>query len=158
MSDDMLTVRLPKPWQNNSIEQTNAMFSSLPQSVVDESREAWEAKRMQEEDADATFAVTLEAGKDNSDSEASCLSEADSITSRRHKLSKLACNTKQVEHLRTVKRQAQKRLHNVHCRGQVGNAKHLQGLVGDISATLIQCTKQTRSCNGKFGTASTHQK
>ena len=157
MSDDMLTVRLPKPWQNNSIEQTNAMFSSLPQSVVDESREAWEAKRMPEEDADAAVA-TVEAGKDESDSETSFLSEADSVTSRRRKLSKLACNTKQIEHLRTVKRQAQKRLHNVHCRGQVGNAKHLQGLVDDISATLIQCTKQTRSCNGKFGTASTHQK
>jgi len=145
----MLTVRLPKPWQNNSIEQTNAMFSSLPQSVVDESREAWEAKRMQD---------AVEAGKDESDSETSFLSEADSVTSRRRKLSKLACNTKQIEHLRTVKRQAQKRLHNVNCRGQVGNAIHLQGLVDDISATLIQCTKQTRSCNGKFGIASTHQK
>ena len=151
-------MRLSKPWQNNSIEQTNAMFSSLPQSVVDKSREAWEAKRMQEEDVDAALAVSVEAGKDESDSETSCLSEADSVTSRRHKLSKLACNTKQIEHLRTVKRVAQKRLHNMHCRGQVGNAKHLQGLVDDISATLIQCTKQTRSCNGKFGTASTHQK
>ena len=147
-------MRLPKPWQNNSIEQTNAMFSSLPQSVVDESREAWEAKRMQE-DADAAFAVTVEAGKDDSDSETSCLSEADSITSRRRKLTKLACNTEQMEHLRAIKRQAQKRLYNVQRNGR-GDAKHLQGLVDDISATLIQCTKQTRSCNGKFGTASTH--
>ena len=150
-------MRLPKPWQNNSIEQTNAMFSSLPQSVVDESREAWEAKRMQEEDVDAAFAVTVEAGKDDSDSETSCLSEADSITSRRRKLTKLACNAEQMEHLRAIKRQAQKRLYNVHCRGQVGDATHLQGLVDDISATLIQCTKQTRSCNGKFGTASTRR-
>jgi hypothetical protein len=151
----MLTMRLPKPWQNNSIEQTNAMFSSLPQSVVDESREAWGAKRMQE-DADAAFAVTLEAGKDDSDSETSCLSEADSITSRRRKLTKLACNTEQMEHLRAIKRQAQKRLCNVQRNGR-GDATHLQGLVDDISATLIQCTKQTRSCNGKFGTASTHR-
>jgi hypothetical protein len=151
----MLTMRLPKPWQNNSIEQTNAMFWSLPQSVVDESREAWEAKRMQEEDVDAAFAVTVEAGKDDSDSETSCLSEADSITSRRRKLTKLACNTEQMEHLRAIKRQAQKRLYNVQRNGR-GDAKHLQGLVDDISATLIQCTKQTRSCNGKFGTASTH--
>ena len=148
-------MRLPKPWQNNSIEQTNAMFSSLPQSVVDESREAWEAKRMQE-DADAAFAVTVEAGKDDSDSETSCLSEADSITSRRRKLTKLACNTEQMEHLRAIKRQAQKRLCNVQRNGR-GDATHLQGLVDDISATLIQCTKQTRSCNGKFGTASTRR-
>ena len=148
-------MRLPKPWQNNSIEQTNAMFSSLPQSVVDESREAWEAKRMQE-DADAAFAVTVEAGKDDSDSETSCLSEADSITSRRRKLTKLACNTEQMEHLRAIKRQAQKRLYNVQRNGR-GDATHLQGLVDDISATLIQCTKQTRSCNGIFGTASMHR-
>ena len=148
-------MRLPKPWQNNSIEQTNAMFSSLPQSVVDESREAWEAKRMQEEDVDAAFAVTVEAGKDDSDSETSCLSEADSITSRRRKLTKLACNAEQMEHLRAIKRQAQKRLYNVQRNGR-GDAAHLQGLVDDISATLNQCTKQTRSCNGKFGTASTH--
>ncbi len=149
-------MRLPKPWQNNSIEQTNAMFSSLPQSVVDESREAWEAKRMQEEDVDAAFAVAVEAGKDDSESETSCLSGADSITSRRRKLTKLACNTEQMEHLRAIKRQAQKRLYNVQRNGR-GDAKHLQGLVDDISATLIQCTKQTRSCNGKFGTASTHR-
>ena len=149
-------MRLPKPWQNNSIEQTNAMFSSLPQSVVDESREAWEAKRMQEEDVDAAFAVTVEAGKDDSDSETSCLSEADSITSRRRKLTKLACNTEQMEHLRAIKRQAQKRLYNVQRNGR-GDAKHLQGLVDDISATLIQCTTQSRGCGGKFESASTHR-
>lgn len=135
------------------------MFSPLPQSVLDQSLQAWETKGMREEDFDAPLAAanTVEAETDESDSELSCVSEADSSTSRRHKLSKLARTTEQMEHLRTIKRQAQKRLYNVHRRGKGGNAKHLQGLVDDISVALSQCTLQARGCDGKFGSASTHR-
>jgi len=114
---------------------------------------------MQKEDVDAALALThtVEAGNGASDSELSCVSEADSSTSRRHKLSKLTCSTTfdQMEHLRAIKRQAQKRLYNVQRKG--GNAKHLQGLVDDISAALSQRTMQTRGPGGKFGSATTHR-
>ena len=45
-------------------------------------------RRKDEEDADAIIANTMDA----SDSDLSCVSEADSSTSRRHKLNKLNCN------------------------------------------------------------------
>ena len=116
---------------------------------------------MQQEDVDAVSAPTptVEAGSCATDSELSCVSEADSSTSRRHKLSKLTCSTTldQMEHLRAIKRQAQKRLYNVQRKGKGGNAKHLQGLVDDISAALSQRTMQTRGPSGKFGSATTHR-
>ena len=90
-----------------------------------------------EEDRDAPQAAV--------DSDLSSVSEADSSTARRHKLSKLAKN--HVTHLRTVRRKAQRRLANARSRG--GNAKHLQGLVDDISAVLS--LEQTRGHGGKFG-------
>ena len=69
---------------------------------------------MQKEDVDAALALThtVEVGNGASDSELSFVSEADSSTSRTHKLSKLTCSTTldQTENLRDIKRQAQKRL------------------------------------------------
>ena len=138
------------------INQNRCMFAPLPQSVVDQSWEAWEGKCMQKEDVDAAVALTHAVEADASDSELSCVSEADSSTSRRHKLSKPTCSMTldQMGHLRAIKRHAQKRLYNVQRKG--GNAKHLQGLVDDISAALGQCTTQTRGSGGKFGSATTH--
>ena len=57
------------------------MFSTLPQSVRDEGWQAWEAQRMQREDFDAP-----NTSHDASDSEMSCISDADSCTTKRRKL------------------------------------------------------------------------
>ena len=108
------------------------MISTLPRSVSEQSRQAWEANHLQKEDLDAS------STQDASESDLSYISEADSSTSRKHKLKKLTCNKDQMEHLRAIKRQAQRRLYNIQYKGSGGNAKHLQGLVGDISATLGQ--------------------
>ena len=131
------------------------MFSPLPESVVDQSWEAWEGTLMQKDDVDA--ALTHEVEADAYDSELSCVSEADSSTSRRRKLSKLTCSTTldQTDHLRAIRRQAQKRQYNVQRKG--GHTQHLQGLVDDISAALSQHTMQTRGTGGKFGSATTHR-
>ena len=80
------------------------------------------------------------------DSDLSSVSEADSSTARRHKLSKLTKN--HMVDLRAIRRKAQRRLGNVRSRGKGGSAKHLQGLVDDLSAVLSPA--QTRGHAGKF--------
>ena len=57
------------------------MFSTLPQGVREEGWQAWESIRMQREDFDAPTNI-----HDASDSEMSCISDADSCTTRRRKL------------------------------------------------------------------------
>jgi hypothetical protein len=131
--------------------QINRMISTLPRSVSEQSRQAWEANHLAKEDLDAA------STQDASDSELSYVSEADSSTSRKHKLKKLTCNKDQMEHLRAIKRQAQRRLYNIQYKGSGGNAKHLQGLVDDISATLGQWPSQSRKHDGKFGSAISHR-
>ena len=137
------------------------MFSPLPQSVRDQSSQSWEVKRMQHEDVDAPLilahAVDTSCGL-SSDSEMSCISEADSTTSRRIKLNKLVCNmnSNQRGHLCAIKRNAQKRLHNVQCRNKGGNEMHLQGLVNDIAEVLNLHAGQARGSGGKFGSTSHH--
>ena len=68
------------------------MFSTLPQSVCDE---GWESQRMKCEDEDVSDlpipAVPTSGGREggsseNSDSEMSCLSDADSPTTKERKL------------------------------------------------------------------------
>ena len=125
-------------WISASEQRVEVTFSSLPCSVASQSWMAWESKRMMEDDRDAPQAAV--------ESDLSSVSEADSSTARRHKLSKLTKN--KMEHLRAVKRRAQKRLGNVRSRGKGGSAKHLQGLVDDISAVLSPV--QIRGHGGKF--------
>ena len=92
--------------------ENETMLSSLPQSVREEGWEAWEAQRMQREDFDVTKHET-------SDSEMSCLSVADSPITRRRKLD--TNDLTQSDHLRSIKRKAQKAAHNAHSRGKSKN-------------------------------------
>ena len=114
------------------------MFSTLPQSVREEGWEGWEAQRMQREDFDVTKHET-------SDSDMSCLSVADSPITRRRKLDNN--DLTQSDHLRSIKRKAQKAAHNAHSRGKSKN-KHLDNLLDDISAVLSR--QQARGSNGRF--------
>ena len=131
--------------------QINRMISTLLRSVSELSRQTWESKHLQKEDLDAS------STQDASESDLSYISEADSSTSRKHKLKTLICNKDQMEHLRAVKRQAQRRLYNIQHKGRGGNATNLQGLVDDISATLGQWSSQSREHDGKFGSAISHR-
>ena len=117
------------------------MFSTLPQSAREEGWEGWEAQRMQREDFDAIKHET-------SDSEMNCLSVADSPITRRRKLDTNELTQDQLNHLRSIKRKAQKAAHNAHSRGKSKN-KHLDNLLDDISAALSR--QQTRGPNGRFG-------
>ena len=130
------------------------MFSTLPQSVRDEGWQAWETQRMQQEDINAPPTVT---SHDTSDSEMSCLSAADSSTTRRRKLDGMVygMTLSQANHLRGIKRKAQKAAHNAHCRSKSQTA-HLENLLGDISAVLSWQTNQTRESNGRFGQLNIH--
>ena len=115
------------------------MFLPLPQSVCDQNWRAWEAKRMQHDDFDAALVLsrTVDTSCSMSDSEMSCVSEADSSTSRsifvqsnaRHRGGCIMCNAGT----------------------KGGNELHLQGLVNDISAVLSRHTGQPRGLDGKFG-------
>ena len=90
------------------------------------------------------------------DNDMSSVSEADSTATRRFKLNKLArdINFDQLEHLRAIKRKAQKRLHNAARRNNGADALHLQELVDDMSAALNMWAEQTRCSNGTFGRTS----
>ena len=124
------------------------MFSTLPQSVREEGWEAWEAQRMQREDVDVTKHET-------SDSEMSCLSIADSPITRRRKLDTNDLTQDQLNHLRSVKRKAQRTLHDQQRRNKSKN-KHLDNLLDDISAVLSRQTHQTRESSGRFGQLDKH--
>ena len=115
---------------NESIECTYSCTNAIPQLQQN-------ACKKEDRDAPQTAAY----------SDLSCVSEADSSAARRHKLSKLGMS--QMAHLRAIKRKAHQRLANVHSRGKGGSAKHLQGLVDDISVVLSPV--QTREHDGKFG-------
>ena len=130
------------------------MFSTLPQSVRDEGWQAWETQRMQREDLDAPPPVT---SHDASDSEMSCLSVADSSTTRRYKLDGMVygMTSSQANHLRGIKRKAQKAAHNARCRNKSKTA-HLDNLLNDTSAVLSWQTRQTREADGKFGRLDIH--
>ena len=130
------------------------MFSTLPQSVRDEGWQAWESQRMQQEDLNAPPPPTTHEA---SDSEMSCLSAADSSTARRRKLDGMVygMTLSQVDHLRGIKRKAQKAAHNAPCRGK-SRTMHLENVLGDISAVLSWQTHQTRETNGKFGRLDIH--
>ena len=56
------------------------MFSTLPQGVREEGWQAWESLRMQRKDFDAPT-----TSHDASDSEMSCISDADSCTTKKRK-------------------------------------------------------------------------
>ena len=133
-----------------------------PQSHV--FNELWESKCMEREDQDARE-PPQETLCDTPDSAMSCLSAADSTTSRRPKLDTLVCstvqrgmNSNQVAHLRGVKRTAQKRKHNVRSRKQAtsGELHYLTGLIDDISSALSWQTQQVRESDGKFGRMDIH--
>ncbi len=95
---------------------------------------------------------------DISDSETSCLSGADSPTSRRLKLDKFVggMTSDQMVHLRGVKRKAQKGLHDVRRRRGGEKTTHLRNLVDDVSSVLSWQTHQTREVDGKFGRSDIH--
>ena len=120
---------------------------------------------MQNEDVDAPLILdhTLDAvvGTScgpSSDSEMSCISEADITISRRIKLNKLVrnMNSNQRGNICAIRRKAQKRLHNVQCRNKGGNKMHLQGLVNDIAGVLNLHAARTRGSDGKFCSTSHH--
>ena len=96
---------------------------------------------MQRDDFDATKHET-------SDSEMSSLSMADSPITRRRKLDTNELTQDQLNHLRSVKRKAQRTLHDQQRRNKSKN-KHLDNLLDDISAALQ--THQTREPSGRFG-------
>ena len=131
------------------------MFSTLPQSVRDEGWQAWEAELMQREDANAPRPATRH---EDSDSEMSCLSVADSSTTRRRKLDSMvySMTLSQVTHLRDIKRRAQKAAHNMHCRRK-SEPTHLDSVLNDVSALLSWQTHQTRETDGKFGRLDLHR-
>ena len=131
------------------------MFSTLPQSVRDEGWQAWETQRMQQEDINAPPTVT---SHDASDSEMSCLSAADSSTTRRRKLDRLVygMNLNQMVHLRRIKQKAQRSAHDVRRRQGGANKSHLDDLQNDVSAVISWQTHQTREANGKFGQTVIH--
>ena len=135
------------------------MFSPLPQSVRDQSQREWEVKSMQNEDIDAPLILAHTVDNTvgtscviSSDSEMSCISEADSTASRRLKLIKLVrnMNSNQKMHLCAIRRKAQKRLYNIQCRNKGGNKMHLQGLVNDIAGVLNLHADRVRCSDGKF--------
>ena len=131
------------------------MFSTLPRSVRDEGWQAWEAQRMQREDVTAPPpAISHRA----SDSEMSCLSVADSPTTRRRKLDSMVYSVtlSQVTHLRGIKRRAQKAAHNARCRRK-SEPMHLDGVLNDVAALLTWQTHQTREADGRFGRLDLHQ-
>ena len=130
------------------------MFSTLPQNMRDEGWQAWENQRMQQEDLNAPSTVT---SHDASDSEMSCLSAADSSTTRRHKLDGMVygMTSSQADHLRGIKRKAQRTVHDQRRRRKSKTA-HLDNLLNDISAVLSWQTHQTREADGKFGQLDIH--
>ena len=137
------------------------MFSTLPQSVCRESWEACESKRMEREDHDARELpqkpiTTTE--DDTSDSEMSCLAVDDSPRARRLKLdtAQRGMTLHQMDHLRGVKRNAEKKLHNIRQRKGGEKNRHLPDLIDDVSAVLTWQTHQTREADGKFGRSDIH--
>ena len=72
------------------------MFSTLPQGVREEGWQAWETQLTQQENLNAPV-----TSHDTSDNEMSCLSAADSSTTRRLKLDRLVygMNLNQMVHL-----------------------------------------------------------
>ena len=130
------------------------MFSTLPQSVRDEGWQAWEAQRMQHEDLNAPPTATSQYA---SDSEMSCLSVADSSTTRRRKLDSMVygMTLSQVQHLRGIKRKTQRTLHDQRRRSK-SKTTPLDNMLGDISAVLSWQTHQTREADGKFGRLDIH--
>ena len=131
------------------------MLSTLPQSVCDEGWQAWEAQRMQREDLNAQSPTIIHEA---SDSEMSCLSVADSSTTRRRKLDSMVYSmaSSQVTHLRGIKRRAQKAAHNARCRRK-SEPMHLDGVLNDVAALLSWQTHQTREADGRFGRLDLHQ-
>ena len=131
-----------------------AMFSTLPQRVRDEGWQAWEAELMQREDTNAPRPATRDEA---SDSEMSCLSVADSSTTRRRKLDSMVCGMtmNHAEHLRGIKRRAQKAAHNSRCRSK-SKPTQLDDLLSDVSTVLSWQTHQTRDADGKFGRLHIH--
>ena len=110
---------------------------------------------MQREDVNAPPpAISHEA----SDSEMSCLSVADSSTTRRRKLDSMVYSmaSSQVTHLRGIKRRAQKAAHNARGRRK-SEPMHLDGVLNDVAALLSWQTHQTREADGKFGRLDLHQ-
>ena len=126
----------------------------MPQSVRDEGWQAWEAELMQREDANAPRPATRH---EDSDSEMSCLSVADSSTTRRRKLDSMVrgITSNHVEHLRCIKRRAQKAAHNSRCRSN-SKPTHIDDMLSDVSAVLSWHTHQTRDADGKFGRLHIH--
>ncbi len=105
------------------------MFSTLPQSVCRESWEAWESKRMEREDHDA---------RDLPHRPISCLAVDDSPRARRLKLdtAQRGMTLDQMDHLRGVKRKAEKTLHDMRRRKGGEKNRHLPDLIDDVSAVL----------------------
>ena len=100
----------------------------------------------------------LESAEGASDSEVSCLSVADSSTSRRLKLDRIVygMTSNEMVHLRGIKRKAQKGLHDVRRRKGGEKTTHLKDLVDDVSSVLSWQTHQTRETDGKFGRSDIH--
>ena len=131
------------------------MFSTLPQSVRDEGWQAWESQRMQQEDLNAQPPPTAHEA---SDSEMSCLSAADSSTTRRRKLDGMVygMDLNQMVRLRCIKKKAQRAAHDIRRRKGGATNSHLDNLQNDISAVLSWQTHQTREADGKFGQSVIH--
>ena len=96
------------------------MFSTLPQSVCDEGWESWESQRMKCEDIDVSdLPIPAEGGSsENSDSEMSCLSDADSPTTKERKLAGQVYGTdsNKMAHLHAIKQTPQRYVDPCHSR------------------------------------------
>jgi hypothetical protein len=143
------------------------MFSSLPVEVREEGWESWEKKRMEREDQDAQISPLAEmkelpqkisTEEDTSDSDMSCLVVDDSPRSRRLNLdnAQRGMTLDQMDHLRGVKRKAEKTLHIMRKRKGGEKNRHLTDLIDDVSSVLTWQIPRTREADGKFRRSNVH--
>ena len=121
------------------------MFSSLPRSVVEQSWETWETKRMKKEDRDAPVPLPC-PNLELDESSMSDVSAQDSPHQRRVKLERGQC----AKVLQKKRRKAQMRLVNFKrgdiTKPQVGEPLCLEMFMADLTAAL----PRPRGTGGRF--------
>ncbi len=95
---------------------------------------------------------------DASDGEMSCLAVDDSPRARRLKLdtAQRGMTLDQMDHLRGVKRKAEKTLHIMRRRKGGETNRHLTDLIDDVSSVLSWQIPRTRETDGKFRRSNVH--
>ena len=135
-------------------------FAVCPASVREASWEAWETRRMHDEDHPAQPPPPEEeeppcAVPPEEEEALSDLSAADSPRQRRQKLAALAAagaTEAQVAHLRKVRRDAKQKLGQIRAgrRAAPSALRHLGGLASDVDALLSCQTHGERNADGTF--------